>query len=102
MMLMRARAAQRALGQRCIGSGTSLPIPKAPAGSEQVFHAQMMVPKYSLSNAKWFGLLLAANLGAYAGHYFYIILLMPANPPNPPRDTNQQRPERHMHSVDDE
>eukprot|EP00440_Ansanella_granifera_P030134 gb/GFBE01032739.1/.p1 GENE.gb/GFBE01032739.1/~~gb/GFBE01032739.1/.p1 ORF type:complete len:100 (+),score=21.02 gb/GFBE01032739.1/:1-300(+) len=82
--------------------GTSLKVPAAPAGSEQVFHAQVMLPKYSLSNQKWFGLFFACNFGAYAGHYFYLHFLMPANPPNPPRDANQARPEKHMHAVDDE
>lgn len=61
----------------------------------------MMLPKYSLSNQKWFFLFGACNAGAYAGHYFYLNFLMPANPPNPPRDPNQTPPEKHMHTVDD-
>eukprot|EP00930_Biecheleria_cincta_P032979 TRINITY_DN2284_c0_g1_i1.p2 TRINITY_DN2284_c0_g1~~TRINITY_DN2284_c0_g1_i1.p2 ORF type:complete len:104 (-),score=9.76 TRINITY_DN2284_c0_g1_i1:164-475(-) len=85
---------------RCYG--TSLPIPKTPAGSEEIFHSQMMLPKYSLSNKKWFFLFLACNAGAYGGHYFYLRFLMPANPPNPPRDPNQVRPEKHMHAVDED
>merc|ERR1719159_2005631 len=72
--------------------GTSLPIPTAPAGSEQVFHSRAFVPKYSLSNPKWFALFFAANIGAYAGHYFYLRFLMSQNPPNPPRNANEERP----------
>jgi len=82
--------------------GTSLKVPTAPPGSEEIFHGQMMLPKYSLSNQKWFGLFLACNFGAYGGHYFYLNFLMPTNPPNPPRDTKQVRPEKHLHAVDDE
>merc|ERR1719253_1247955 len=82
--------------------GTSLPIPKAPAGSEHVFHTRNFIPKYSLSNPKWFALFFAANIGGYAGHYFYLRFLMTQNPPNPPRDPNEAKPERHMHSADEE
>eukprot|EP00931_Biecheleriopsis_adriatica_P033498 TRINITY_DN1943_c0_g1_i2.p1 TRINITY_DN1943_c0_g1~~TRINITY_DN1943_c0_g1_i2.p1 ORF type:complete len:120 (+),score=18.92 TRINITY_DN1943_c0_g1_i2:54-362(+) len=99
MLRTRASALRAALARNY---GTSLPVPTAPPGSEQVFHGQMMLPKYSLNNQKWFGLLMACNLGAYAGHYFYLYFLMPTNPPNPPRDANQTRPEKHLHTVDED
>merc|ERR1719474_1460182 len=83
--------------------GTSLPIPNPPPGTGTVFHSRMQPPKYSLSNQKWFGLFFAMNAGVYAGHYFYLRLLMRQNPPNPPRDPeNTGAPEKHMHAVDDE
>eukprot|EP00812_Abedinium_dasypus_P012566 NODE_6078_length_531_cov_197.510504.p2 GENE.NODE_6078_length_531_cov_197.510504~~NODE_6078_length_531_cov_197.510504.p2 ORF type:complete len:134 (+),score=20.22 NODE_6078_length_531_cov_197.510504:3-404(+) len=97
---MRTRTAAQRAAVRAYG--TSLPIPQAPPGSETVFHSRMMAPKYSLSNGKWFAVFAACNVGAYAGHDFYIRFMMPTNPPNPPRDPNEARPERHMHTVDDE
>eukprot|EP00438_Fugacium_kawagutii_P003013 Skav233492 [mRNA] locus=scaffold1310:202311:203625:+ [translate_table: standard] len=96
-MLRRAALTGEKMVRFC---GTSLRVPKAPPG--EPFHAQMMLPKYSLTNDKWFFLFFMCNLGAYSGHYFYLHLLMPANPPNPPRDPEQVRPERHMHAVDDD
>mmetsp|Transcript_45749 Transcript_45749/g.128756 ORF Transcript_45749/g.128756 Transcript_45749/m.128756 type:complete len:108 (+) Transcript_45749:84-407(+) len=83
--------------------GTSLEVPTPPTGTGAVFHSRMQPPKYSLSNAKWFGIFFAMNLGAYGGNFFYLRFLMRQNPPNPPRDPeNTGRPERHMHSVDDD
>merc|ERR1719272_2391064 len=82
--------------------GTSLPIPNAPAGSENVFHSRMTPAKYSLSNPKWFTLFFAANLGVYLGHYFYLNFMMSRTPPNPPRNADEERPEKHMHAVEDE
>mmetsp|Transcript_55272 Transcript_55272/g.124519 ORF Transcript_55272/g.124519 Transcript_55272/m.124519 type:complete len:109 (-) Transcript_55272:93-419(-) len=84
------------------GYGTSLPIPTPPEGSETVFSNQVQRPKYSLSNPKWFGLFFVCNIGAYMGHYFYIYWLMPSNPPNPPRNPDEVRPEKHMHTVDED
>merc|ERR1712150_138710 len=81
--------------------GTSLPVPTPPPGSETVFTRQQM-PKYSLSNPKWFSIFFAMNLGAYMGHFAYLKFVMTPNPPNPPRDPDHARPEKHMHSVDDE
>ncbi|CAL1169285.1 unnamed protein product [Cladocopium goreaui] len=100
--MLRRCVATRASGAMVRFCGTSLRVPKAPPGSGDVFHAQMMLPKYSLTNEKWFFLFFMCNLGAYSGHYFYLHFLMPANPPNPPRDPDQVRPEKHMHAVDDD
>merc|ERR1711974_32143 len=99
-----ARAGPLAMLSRGMGTmGTSLPIPTPPPGSNTlVFHSRMMVPKYSLSNPKWFALLFFANLGAYLGHYFYLKFMMASNPPNPPRNPDEPRPERHMHATDDD
>merc|ERR1719433_2311764 len=82
--------------------GTSLPVPTPPPGSETVFHSRNQQPKYSISNPKWFSIFFASNLGAYLGHYFYLKLLMPSNPPNPPRDPDEVRPEKHMHAQEDD
>eukprot|EP00811_Abedinium_folium_P019966 NODE_28936_length_461_cov_7.706587.p2 GENE.NODE_28936_length_461_cov_7.706587~~NODE_28936_length_461_cov_7.706587.p2 ORF type:complete len:105 (+),score=11.54 NODE_28936_length_461_cov_7.706587:87-401(+) len=81
--------------------GTSLPIPQAPPGSETVFHSRMMAPKYSLGNAKWFAVFFACNAGVYAGCFTHHSFLAPVNPPNPPRNPNEARPERHLHTVDE-
>eukprot|EP00811_Abedinium_folium_P011545 NODE_20693_length_786_cov_3.726859.p1 GENE.NODE_20693_length_786_cov_3.726859~~NODE_20693_length_786_cov_3.726859.p1 ORF type:complete len:105 (-),score=10.72 NODE_20693_length_786_cov_3.726859:230-544(-) len=81
--------------------GTSLPIPQAPPGSETVFHSRMMAPKYSLSNSKWFAVFFACNLGAYVGYDVHARYLTPKNPPNPPRNPNEARPEKHLHTVDE-
>lgn len=67
-----------------------------------VFHSRMMNPKYSLSNPKWFFLFFVCNLGAYAGHYFYLNFLMSQNPPNPPRNKDEEAPEKHMHAVEED
>ncbi|CAK9046752.1 unnamed protein product [Durusdinium trenchii] len=102
MLLGRAviTRARSAMVRHC---GTSLRVPKAPPGTgTDIFHPQVMLPKYSLTNQKWFFLFFICNLGAYSGHYFYLHLLMRANPPNPPRDPDQVRPEKHMHAVDDD
>eukprot|EP00427_Karlodinium_veneficum_P015892 CAMPEP_0169123706 /NCGR_PEP_ID=MMETSP1015-20121227/33932_1 /TAXON_ID=342587 /ORGANISM="Karlodinium micrum, Strain CCMP2283" /LENGTH=107 /DNA_ID=CAMNT_0009187069 /DNA_START=82 /DNA_END=405 /DNA_ORIENTATION=+ len=103
LRIARARPGNVSHSKLCSRSvGTSLPIPNAPPGSEQVFHGRMFIPKYSLSNPKWFGLFFAANAGAYAGHYFYLKFLMSQNPPNPPRDPNESKNyETHMHTVED-
>merc|ERR1711953_1523056 len=96
---------QRAMARRPLISrlyGTSLPVPTAPAGSETVFHSRMQVPKYTLSNPKWFTLFLSANPGAYLGHYFYLYFIMSKNPPNPPRNPDEERYEKHMHTVDED
>merc|ERR1719277_902673 len=87
--------------------GTSLPVPTPPPGYDRitgtpVFHSATGTPKYSLSNPKWFALFFVMNAGAYAGHYFYLKLLMPVNPPNPPRNPNEVAPEVHMHAVDED
>uniref|UniRef100_A0A7S1S2Y6 Uncharacterized protein n=1 Tax=Alexandrium catenella TaxID=2925 RepID=A0A7S1S2Y6_ALECA len=82
--------------------GTSLPVPTPPQGTGVVFHSRMQPPKYSLSNPKWFSIFFACNLGAYLGHYLYLRLLMPSNPPNPPRNPDEARPEKHMHTVDED
>merc|ERR1719287_213637 len=101
LRLARGRAARLPpVRSRCYG--TSLPIPKAPPGSETIFHTRTFIPKYSLSNPKWFALFFAANIGGYAGHYFYLKFLMSQNPPNPPRDPNEEKPTKHMHSADEE
>uniref|UniRef100_A0A7S4R877 Uncharacterized protein n=1 Tax=Alexandrium monilatum TaxID=311494 RepID=A0A7S4R877_9DINO len=103
--LMRARASPAAFRVLAAASrtyGTSLPVPTPPPGTEMVFHSRNQQPKYSLSNPKWFSIFFACNIGAYLGHYFYLKALMPANPPNPPRDPDEPRPEKHMHSVDDD
>merc|ERR1712107_96089 len=103
MFLARAAARGRTamlFSRRSIG--TSLPVPTPPAETQIVFHSQLMTPKYSLSQPKWFTLFFAANLGAYLGHYFYLKWLMPVNPPNPPRNPDEVRPEKHLHAVDDE
>merc|ERR1712062_815899 len=71
---------------------TSLPVPSAPYDSEKVFHSRNMYPEYSLPQSKWFGLFFMMNLGAYAGHYFYLNVLMGRNPPNPPRNPDEQAP----------
>mmetsp|Transcript_125464 Transcript_125464/g.250385 ORF Transcript_125464/g.250385 Transcript_125464/m.250385 type:complete len:111 (-) Transcript_125464:73-405(-) len=97
---MRKTAASVVAAQRCYG--TSLPIPTPPSNSEMVFHSRNQQPKYSLSQPKWFALFFACNFGAYGGHYFYLKFLMPSNPPNPPRDPNEARPEKHMHTVDED
>ena len=67
-----------------------------------VFHSRMQTPKYQLSQPKWFSIFFFMNLGAYMGHYFYLKFLMQRNPPNPPRNPDEGRPEKHMHSVEDE
>lgn len=82
--------------------GTSLPVPKPPPGSETVFSSRMQIPKYSISNPKWFSLFFAMNAGVYLGHFFYLKFVMSANPPNPPRNPDEVRPEKHMHTVEDE
>merc|ERR1740117_756254 len=82
--------------------GTNLAIPKAPAGSEMVFHSRNQMPKYMLSNPKWFSIFFACNIGAYLGHFFYMKLLLTQNPPNPARNPNEWRLEKHMHTVDDD
>merc|ERR1712196_303919 len=97
----RTRTAARQQSVISRAYGTSLPIPTAPAGSEEVFHSRAFIPKYSLSNPKWFSLFFAVNIGAYAGHYFYLKFLMSQNPPNPPRDPNETRYEVHMRTVED-
>eukprot|EP00928_Gymnodinium_smaydae_P042673 TRINITY_DN286_c1_g2_i1.p2 TRINITY_DN286_c1_g2~~TRINITY_DN286_c1_g2_i1.p2 ORF type:complete len:109 (+),score=24.78 TRINITY_DN286_c1_g2_i1:135-461(+) len=107
-MSLLGAASRRSLAQRLMPAtavrayGTTLPVPKAPAGSEMVFHSKMQTPKYALSNPKWFFIFVACNVGAYAGHYFYLKFLMPTNPPNPPRNPDEERPEKHMHAVDDD
>merc|ERR1712187_356515 len=103
MMLHTRMDTSRARGMLSVFSrhyGTSLPVPTPPPGSELVFHSRNQSPKYSLSNGKCFGIFVAMNAGVYAGHYFYLKLLMPTTPPNPPRDPDEARPEKHMHSVD--
>eukprot|EP00435_Cladocopium_sp_Y103_P048879 s1756_g14.t1 len=64
-MLLGRAAIARARGAMVRHCGTSLRVPKAPPG--EVFHAQMMLPKYSLTNQKWFFLFFMCNLGAYSG-----------------------------------
>eukprot|EP00747_Dinoflagellata_sp_TGD_P164681 gnl/TRDRNA2_/TRDRNA2_184954_c0_seq1.p3 gnl/TRDRNA2_/TRDRNA2_184954_c0~~gnl/TRDRNA2_/TRDRNA2_184954_c0_seq1.p3 ORF type:complete len:107 (+),score=16.49 gnl/TRDRNA2_/TRDRNA2_184954_c0_seq1:69-389(+) len=81
--------------------GTTLSIPNVPEGTGAVFHSRMTPTKYSLSNPKWFILFFASNLGVYFGHYFYINFLMSKNPPNPPRNPDEERPEKHMHTVEE-
>jgi len=71
---------------------TSLPIPSPPPGTGHIFHARMMQPRYSLNNQKWLAMLVAGNVGLYAGHEFYLKLIMSRNPPNPPRDKNEKKP----------
>eukprot|EP00434_Breviolum_minutum_P029796 symbB.v1.2.026344.t1/scaffold2624.1/size74584/6 len=66
-MLLGRAAIARARGAMVRHCGTSLRVPKAPAGTGDVFHAQMMLPKYSLTNQKWFFLFFMCNLGAYSG-----------------------------------
>ncbi|CAE7328483.1 unnamed protein product, partial [Symbiodinium sp. KB8] len=62
--LLRGAARRAPAGARSYG--TSLPIPTPPSGSgREQFHARMMLPKYSLSNQKWFFLFGACNAGAY-------------------------------------
>merc|ERR1712217_634480 len=100
MLFVALRRRGAVVGRR--GYGTSLPIPNAPAGSEAVFHSRNQTPKYSLSQPKWFSIFFAMNVGVYAGHYFYLRLLMPSNPPNPPRNPDEARPERHMHAADED
>ena len=68
--------------------------------SSSACHSHVSLRKYSLTNQKWFFLFFMCNLGAYSGarwlvaeacavlrdtehstgHYFYLHLLMPANP----------------------
>eukprot|EP00747_Dinoflagellata_sp_TGD_P168429 gnl/TRDRNA2_/TRDRNA2_194783_c0_seq1.p2 gnl/TRDRNA2_/TRDRNA2_194783_c0~~gnl/TRDRNA2_/TRDRNA2_194783_c0_seq1.p2 ORF type:complete len:105 (+),score=9.22 gnl/TRDRNA2_/TRDRNA2_194783_c0_seq1:73-387(+) len=104
MLLSRARSAiGRTLPRSTLSRayGTSLPVPNPPEGTGAVFHSRMTPVKYSLSNPKWFILFFASNLGVYLGHYFYLSFLMSRNPPNPPRNPDEERPEKHMHTVDE-
>merc|ERR1719161_2907871 len=81
--------------------GTSLPTPKPPPGTGVVFPSTMHHPKYSLDHGKWFVLFFAANMGLYAGHFFYLSFIMRKNPPNPPRLNNEEPPEQHPHTVEE-
>eukprot|EP00927_Polykrikos_kofoidii_P041067 TRINITY_DN349_c0_g2_i1.p2 TRINITY_DN349_c0_g2~~TRINITY_DN349_c0_g2_i1.p2 ORF type:complete len:104 (-),score=10.42 TRINITY_DN349_c0_g2_i1:85-396(-) len=102
VLLLRSAVGRAASCGRARCYGTSLPVPAPPVGSEMVFHARMQTPKYQLSNPKWFGIFFACNAGAYSGACFYIRFLMSRNPPNPPRNPDEERPEKHMHAVDDD
>lgn len=83
--------------------GTSLKVPTPPEnGGMPVFPARMHPVKYSLSNPRWFFLFFMGNIGAYAGHYFYLLFLMTKNPPNPPRSKDDVGPEKHIHEVDED
>ena len=41
----------------------------------EVMHSRFFIPKYSLSNPKWFAIFFSANAGAYLGSFFYLTLL---------------------------
>lgn len=69
MLLGRLAGRAGAMVRHC---GTSLRVPKAPPGTGEVFHAQTMLPKYSLTNQKWCFLFFMCNLGAYSGPTFKI------------------------------
>mmetsp|Transcript_66571 Transcript_66571/g.124224 ORF Transcript_66571/g.124224 Transcript_66571/m.124224 type:complete len:112 (-) Transcript_66571:103-438(-) len=81
---------------------STLHLPTAPPNSAEIVGGNLMPPKYSLGNAKFFTIFIASQFGLYGGHYFYLNILMTKNPPNPDRDPNMPRPERHMHAVDDD
>merc|ERR1719359_1842854 len=104
--MLRLATMQRRVGGSCQALrayGTSLPVPKPPAGTGVVFHSQMQLPKWSLSNPRWFGLLFVMNAGAYSGNWFYNRFILRENPPNPPRNPeNPGAPEKHMHTVDED
>merc|ERR1712226_355757 len=93
----RSRAVARPLAAR---SQTTLPIPTPPPGSQTVFPCTNMPPKYSLAPPTFTFMFIAANLGAYSGHYFFLYFFSKENPPNPPRNPNEERPEKHLHTVD--
>mmetsp|Transcript_51570 Transcript_51570/g.120723 ORF Transcript_51570/g.120723 Transcript_51570/m.120723 type:complete len:112 (+) Transcript_51570:117-452(+) len=109
MNLLRPKLVQRASARMTqslrgfsTSSYTTLHIPNAPANSSEIIGGKHMPPKYSLGNAKFFTIFIACNIGVYAGHYFYLNILMTKNPPNPDRDPNEPRPEKHMHTVDED
>merc|ERR1719253_370043 len=102
LLLRATRVQARQLAVPVRAYGTSLPIPEAPAGTEKIFNSRQQQPKYSLSNPKWFGIFAAMNAGVYAGHWFYMKALHPNNPPNPARNPDEARPEKHMHTVDED
>lgn len=97
----------RSLLRRNVAAGIRSPsvkYPNVPEGmtGTNVFPFQPVRPCYSLPDGEYFTFLAAGAAGAFSGHFFYIKFLMGKNPPHPPRDPNEPRPEAHPHTVDED
>ncbi|PHJ23456.1 transmembrane protein [Cystoisospora suis] len=81
------------------GAAPSLPTP--PAGTGVMLHGRLLPVKYALNGPKWIAVISSAIGGLFSGHFFYKHFVMMKNPPNPPRDPNDQPPAKHPHAPAD-
>ncbi|SCP04016.1 conserved Plasmodium protein, unknown function [Plasmodium ovale] len=83
-------------------SGEFKSLPKPPAGTGVVFHGRTQQVKYAINFPSYIFIIFSGFMGAMSGNLFYKKFILRKNPPNPLRDPDDQPPEKHPHTPEDD
>ncbi|SBS82591.1 conserved Plasmodium protein, unknown function [Plasmodium ovale curtisi] len=67
-----------------------------------VFHGRTQQVKYAINFPSYIFIIFSGFMGAMSGNLFYKKFILRKNPPNPLRDPDDQPPEKHPHTPEDD